>query len=74
MELFYRIADADCAAARRAVLASPLRRNVKFRNVHYPEVQADLTARGGTRLPAFWDGAHLYQGLDAITAFLSAAA
>jgi hypothetical protein len=74
MELFYRIADAACAQARKAVLASKHRRDVKFRNVHYPEVLADLTARGGGPLPALWDGARLHEGLDAITSFLALAA
>jgi hypothetical protein len=72
-ELFYVIADADCAAARKAVLESSLRRETQFRNVVYPEVEADFRARGGTTLPALWDGSALHQGLAAVVAGLARA-
>lgn len=65
-ELFYIIADADCAAARKAVLDDGIRDQVSFRNLDYPEVAADFDARGGTSLPALWDGERLHQGLAAV--------
>jgi hypothetical protein len=70
-ELFYIIADADSAAARRLVSERGLLERVKFRNVDYPEVESDFSARGGKQLPALWDGATLHQGLDAVTAALA---
>ena len=70
MELFYEIADAASAEARKLVMASGRKDEVKFRNLYYPEVRADFTARGGTRPPALWDGRELHQGLDAIRAVL----
>jgi hypothetical protein len=66
VELFYTIADRDCAAARRAVLDAGLKDVVDFRNLYYPEVQADFEARGGRTVPALWDGQVLHQGLAAV--------
>jgi hypothetical protein len=70
VELFYTIADADCAAARKEVYARGLKERIDFRNMYYPEVLADFTARGGERLPALWDGATLHQGLAAVVSRL----
>jgi len=70
-ELFYIIADADCAAARRAVLERGLKEKIAFRNLGYPEVDADYNARGGHQLPALWDGTTLHQGLAAVLAELA---
>ena len=69
-ELFYTIADTDCAAARRAVLDSGLKEVVNFRNLDYSEVAADFTARGGRAVPALWDGERLHQGLEKVLAEL----
>jgi hypothetical protein len=69
MELFYIIAGADSAAARKAAAASG--KEVRFRNLHYPEVKADFEARGGTTVPALWDGETLHQGLEAVLAALA---
>ncbi len=69
-ELFHEIADPDSAAARRAVVDLDLKDRVDFRNLHYPEARADFAARGGTHVPALWDGATLHQGLAAVTAQL----
>jgi hypothetical protein len=71
VELFYTIADPDCAVARKAVVDRGLKSLVNFRNLHYPEVASDFTARGGVRLPALWDGVRLYQGLADVTAVLA---
>jgi len=73
VELFYVIADADSATARREALASAHAGSMRFRNLYYPEVQADFRARGGVTPPALWDGERLHSGLDAIRARLSAA-
>lgn len=70
-ELFYIIADADCAVARKAVLDGGLKEQVSFRNLDYPEVAADFEALGGHKLPAVWDGKRLHEGLVAVTAALS---
>ncbi len=74
MELFYTIADQACAQARRAVLELGLKEQVSFRNMYYPEVEADFRARGGQELPALWDGAVLHQGLDAVMRVLNGVA
>ena len=70
-ELFYIIADADCAAARKAAMADGVRDKVSFRNLDYPEVTADFEARGGKKLPALWDGERLHQGLGLVLAELA---
>ena len=72
IELFHATNDADSAAARKRVTERGLEARVRFRNVFYPEVQADLTARGGAATPAIWDGATLIVGRDAVLAFLDA--
>jgi hypothetical protein len=64
VELFYIIAGADSAAARKAAMASG--KDVRFRNLHYPEVAADFAARGGKTPPALWDGEMLHEGLAAV--------
>jgi hypothetical protein len=72
VELFYAIADADCATARRVVIERGLKDSVDFRNLYYPEVQADFDARGGRAIPALWDGQVLHQGLAAVLRALPA--
>ena len=65
-ELFHAIDDEGSAVARRFVVTHDLTDRVRFRNVTYPEVQADLAARGGSRTPALWDGARLVEGEEAV--------
>jgi hypothetical protein len=65
-ELFHSIGDPGSAAARRLVMELALDERVRFRNIHYPEVESDFRARGGTTLPAFWDGETLLQGEAAV--------
>jgi hypothetical protein len=72
IELFHATNDEGSAAARKRVVDRDLVDKIRFRNVFYPEVQADLTARGGTTTPAIWDGAQLIVGKDAVLAFLDA--
>lgn len=73
-ELFNAIADPGSARVRRHVMERGLEESVRFRNVNYPEVVADLLARGGAveRLPALWDGARLFEGADAAISRLQA--
>ncbi|MSP63970.1 MAG: hypothetical protein EXR72_27240 [Myxococcales bacterium] len=72
IELFHAIADAGSAAARRLMTERGLESRVRIRNVFYPEVAADLAARGGTSTPAVWDGERLIQGTEAVLAALAA--
>ncbi|GMU61898.1 MAG: hypothetical protein AMXMBFR34_36610 [Myxococcaceae bacterium] len=71
-ELFHAIADEGSARVRRYVTEHELLPVLRLRNVTYPEVLADLLARGGKDVPALWDGARLFLGADAIIARLSA--
>lgn len=72
LELFHAIADPPSAEARRFVVDHALEDRVRFRNVAYPEVEADLRARGGHTTPALWDGTTLHQGAQAVVARLQA--
>jgi hypothetical protein len=71
-ELFHRIADRSSAKVRRFIVDHALEPLVRFRNVEYDEPQRDLTVRGGTEVPALWDGARLVVGAEAIVARLLA--
>ena len=72
IELFHATNDVASAHARRR--AGELGLEVRFRNIFYPEVQADFGARGGTQLPALWDGEKLIQGEGDVLAALEALA
>jgi hypothetical protein len=72
IELFHATNDEGSAAARKRVVDRDLVDKIRFRNVFYAEVMADLTARGGEETPAIWDGARLVVGRDAVLAFLDA--
>jgi hypothetical protein len=72
IELFHATNDEGSAEARKLVVDRGLVGQIRFRNVFYPEVRADLDARGGTTTPAIWDGEQLLQGRDAVIAFLGA--
>ena len=72
IELFHATNDEGSAAARKLVVDRGLVGKIRFRNIFYPEVQADLGARGGKGTPAIWDGARLVEGRDAVLAFLDA--
>jgi hypothetical protein len=66
-ELFHAIGDEGSAAARRLLVELDLLDRVRIRNIHYPEVLADLVARGGgSSTPALWDGVQLVEGTDAV--------
>ena len=66
IELFHAIGDAGSAAARRFISANGLEEKIRFRNMFYPEVEADFRARGGASIPALWDGARLVEGEAAV--------
>jgi hypothetical protein len=72
LELFHAIADPGSAEARRVVVERGLDAQIRMRNVFYPEVAADLAARGGLDTPALWDGARLVVGRAAVLALLAA--
>jgi hypothetical protein len=72
LELFHTISEPGSARVRKYVVDHELSEHVRFRNVTYAEVQADLTARGGGATPALWDGATLVTGADAVIARLAA--
>ena len=55
---------------RKFIADRGLLERVRFRNIYYPEVKADFDARGGSELPALWDGHVLISGADAIIARL----
>lgn len=69
-ELFHAIGDPGSARARTFVVDYSLEGTVRFRNVFYPEVQADLRDRGGDSAPALWDGTRLVTGDAAVIAAL----
>lgn len=71
-ELFHSISDPSSARVRRFVVDHEFGDAVRFRNVTYEEVRADLTARGGSEAPALWDGQRLIEGAQAIEARLLA--
>lgn len=67
-ELFHAISDPQSARVRKYVVDHEV--EVRFRNVTYDEVRADLLARGGKEAPALWDGVQLFTDADAIIARL----
>lgn len=72
VELFHATNDVGSAEARKRVVDGNLVGRIRFRNVFYPEVRADLDAHGGSLTPAIWDGARLIEGRAAVLAFLDA--
>ena len=72
IELFHRIANRGSAQARRFVADHGLLGQVRFRNLAYPEVEADLVAHGGSAAPALWDGARLIEGQAEVLSALEA--
>ena len=71
-ELFHATNDSASATARRRVVELGIEHRVRFRNIFYPEVQADFTARGGRMLPALWTGETLIEGESQVVAALEA--
>lgn len=71
-QLFHAVADPGSAQVRRYVVEHELKEAVAFRNVAYPEVEADLKLHGGSTTPAVWDGEKLFEGAQACVARLEA--
>jgi len=71
-QLFHTIADAGSGKVRRFVVERELKAAVDFRNVSYPEAEADWLSHGGTTTPAVWDGEKLFEGAEACIARLQA--
>jgi hypothetical protein len=70
VELFHSVAEPGSARARKLVIELGLEALVRFRNVVYPEVAADLRRHGGAETPALWDGNRLTSGAEAVAAQL----
>jgi len=69
--LFHRIEDPASAAVRREIVARGLKSRIDFQNVDSADGKALFAARGGTTVPAVWDGAALRAGTDAIVSWLT---
>jgi hypothetical protein len=69
--LFHRIQDPVSAAIRREIVARGLKSRIDFQNVDSADGKALFAARGGTAVPAIWDGTDLRVGTDAIVSWLS---
>jgi hypothetical protein len=72
VELFHLLAHRPSAAVRRFIVDQGLEEAVRFRNVSFPKAGADFRAKGGSELPALWDGARMIVGVEAIMARLLA--
>ncbi|HLL55822.1 MAG TPA: hypothetical protein VK447_19830 [Myxococcaceae bacterium] len=71
LELFHRIAHPPSAKVRRYLRDQALEELVRMRNVDFDEHLQDYLARGGTGLPALWDGQRLYEGAELVISRLS---
>jgi hypothetical protein len=69
--LFHRVPDQASARIRREIVARGLKSRVDFQNVDSEEGADLFAARGGTAVPAVWDGESLRTGPDAIDRWLS---
>jgi hypothetical protein len=72
LELFHATNEESSAPVRKLIVERGILDRFRFRNVFYDEVQADFTARGGTKLPALWDGTKLIEGEEAVLAAIRA--
>lgn len=63
--LYHRVADPECAAIRAFIVEAGLKAQVDFQNVDTDGAEA-FAARGGTAVPALWDGERLHVGAGAI--------
>jgi hypothetical protein len=74
LELFHAISDAGSARVRKWISDHDMLSAMRFRNVVYPEVLADLQKHGGSEqsVPALWDGEKLFVGAEAVIARIQA--
>ena len=63
--LYHRLADEGSAAARRWIVDHGLKSRVDFQNVD-TDAAAEFAARGGTTVPALWDGERLHEGVAGV--------
>lgn len=69
--LFHRLDDPESATVRREIVARGLKSRIDFQNVDSDDGKSLFEARGGTAVPAIWDGTRLRLGRDAIIAWLA---
>jgi glutathione S-transferase len=69
--LYHRLADPASATVRRWIVERGLKSRIDFQNVDTEGAEA-FAALGGGRVPALWDGSHLYVGADDIRLALGA--
>lgn len=67
--LYHRIADADCAEVRQAIVERGLKERIDFQNVLTDGAEA-FAQLAVERVPALWDGTTLHQGRAAVLAAL----
>jgi hypothetical protein len=67
--LYHRIADAECAEVRRAIVERGLKERIDFQNV-LTDGAAAFAGLKGERVPALWDGTKLHEGRAAVLAAL----
>lgn len=63
--LYHRLADPASAAIRAFIVEAGLKARIDFQNVD-TEGAAEFAGRGGTAVPALWDGERLHVGADAV--------
>ena len=63
--LYHRVADPESARVRAQIVERGLKPRIDFQNVD-TDAAAEFAVRGGRRVPALWDGAHLHEGAAAV--------
>lgn len=71
LELFHLIAEPESAKVRRFASERGLMERLRLRNVHFPEAEQALATLGGSRTPALFDGARLFEGAEQVLARLA---
>ena len=63
--LYHRVPDPSSAAIRAKILEIGLKPLIDFQNVD-TDAAEEFAARGGSEVPALWDGARLHEGSYAV--------